>query len=297
MNIRALIVDDEPLARRRLRQLLREAGDVEVVGECGNGADAIDAIRATAPDLVFLDIQMPAPDGFGVVEAIGPERMPIVIFVTAYDRYALRAFDAQALDYLLKPFDRERFTRTLTRARAAVAQARPAALTAQLIAWLQAHQRDVAGGLASAPAATPAFGPAFGPASVPASGPGSAAVAAPAPAAAAAPDHLVSRSTGRLALVRTADIDWISADSNYACLHVGRESHLVRESLATLAVRLAPARFRRIHRSTIVNLDRVKELQPGFRGDYVVVLRDGTRLTLSRSHRRELPELFGPEEE
>jgi two-component system LytT family response regulator len=287
VNIRALIVDDEPLARRRLRQLLREAGDVEVVGECGNGADAIDAIRATAPDLVFLDIQMPAPDGFGVVEAIGPERMPIVIFVTAYDRYALRAFDAQALDYLLKPFDRERFTRTLTRARAAVAQARPAALTAQLIAWLQAHQRDVGAGPTSEPASAPAFAPA--------SGPGSAAVAAPAPAV--APDHLVSRSTGRLALVRTADIDWISADSNYACLHVGRESHLVRESLATLAVRLAPARFRRIHRSTIVNLDRVKELQPGFRGDYVVVLRDGTRLTLSRSHRRELPELFGPEEE
>jgi two-component system LytT family response regulator len=262
MTIRTLIVDDEPLARRRLRQLLRAAGDIDIVAECGNGADAIAAIRATDPHLVFLDVQMPAPDGFGVVSAIGPDRMPVVVFVTAHDQYALRAFDAQALDYLLKPFDRERFERTLNRARAAVAQARPAALSAQLIALLEQHRL-------------------------------STSAAAPALAPAPADTHIVVRSTGRIAMVRVEEIDWIEAESNYARLHVGRESHLIRESMAALAARLAPARFRRIHRSTIVNLDRIKELQPSFRGDYVVILRDGTRLTLSRNYREELPELFG----
>jgi two-component system, LytTR family, response regulator len=251
MTIRALIVDDEPLARRRIRQLLAGAPDVEVVGDCEDGAEAIHAIRSRRPDLVFLDVQMPPPDGFGVIEAVGVEAMPVVIFVTAHDEHALRAFDVHALDYLLKPFDRERFLQAVARARTAIAKGLGQSWQDELRALI-------------------------------------ATTRAPAPHT----DRLVVRSTGRLTMVRVDAIHWIQAEGNYVRLHVDKGSHLLRDTIASLESRLHPGRFRRIHRSTIVNLDRIQDLRPALRGDYVVTLVDGRRLTLSRTYRDRLPELF-----
>ena len=242
--IRALIVDDEPPARDRLRTLLDEAPDVEIVGECGDGRSAVRAIERSRPDLVFLDVQLPELDGLGVVETIGADRMPAVVFVTAYDAYAIRAFELHAIGYLMKPFDGERFARTLDHARRVVEHRD---LAPRLRALLDARARD---------------------------------------------DKLIVRELGRIHVIRTADIDWIEAAGNYVEVHVGRDTHLVHETMKDMAARLAPSQFRRIHRGVIVNVDRIKTIELGARGDGRVLLVDGTRLALSRSCRGELEDLL-----
>src|SRR5262249_15102954 len=222
--------------------------DSPVGGECADGQEARRAIGKHQPQLVFLDVQMPGLNGFDVLEAIGPDKMPAVVFVTAYDAYALRAFEVHALDYLLKPFDRDRFQKALQRARAEVQRAGPDPRLASLLEEVKARK----------------------------------------PA-----ERLMLQSSGKVYFVRVEDIDWVEAAGNYARLHVGGETHLLRETMNGLEARLDPQKFLRIHRSTIVNIERVKELHPWFHGDYQVVLRDGTELTLSRSYRPRLQELFG----
>jgi two-component system LytT family response regulator len=246
MATKALIVDDEPLARLRLRALLAGEKDVVAVGECADGASAIDEIEAQRPDLVFLDVQMPELSGFDVIEAIGPSRMPLVVFVTAYDQYALEAFRVHAMDYLLKPFEDERFRATMQRARArldATRQGSDARLHA-LVEDIASSRRYI--------------------------------------------QRLVIRAAGRVYFVRVDDIDWVEAADNYVRLHVGRASHLLRQTLKELEQQLDPEHFMRIHRSTIVRLDRIQELQPWFHGEYIVLLRDGTRLRTSRTFARKL---------
>jgi two-component system, LytTR family, response regulator len=253
MRVRALIADDEPLARERLRDLLAEDEDVEVVGECGDGREAVATIAALRPDLVFLDVQMPSLDGFGVVEAVGPERMPPTIFVTAFDQYALKAFEVHALDYLLKPFDQERFATALRRAKDRLSHKLEAGVRDKLMALL-----------ADAKPAEPTH-----------------------------VERLAIKSGGSLYFLRTEEIDWVEAAGNYTRLHTGKKVHLLRETMNALETKLDPKRFARIHRSTIVNLERIRELQPFFHGDYVVLLHDGTQLTLSRNYRPKLHGLFG----
>ena len=252
-KIRALIVDDEPLARERMRSLLGIEPDVDVVGEATNGAEAVDAILDRSPDLVFLDVHMPKLDGFEVIEAVGAERMPAVVFVTAYDQHALRAFEVQALDYLLKPFDGERLQDTLRRVRRQIQHTETGDFNERLMALVRdlkdEHRPRV--------------------------------------------DRVVVKSGGRLFFLRTDEIDWIEAAGNYLRLHVGTEGHLLRETMTAIEARLNPETFFRIHRSHIVNIERVKELQPWFNGEYVVILRNGTKLTLSRGYRDRLQEKLG----
>ena len=256
MKIRALIVDDEPLARERLRQLLAAETDVEPVGECPDGTSAVQAIREQKPDLVFLDVQMPDLDGFGVLAALPANHLPAVIFVTANDQFALKAFDVHAVDYLLKPFDKERFQTALRRAMAVLEQRQTSQLNGRIAALLA----DVR--------------PAEKEATV---------------------ERFAVKTTGRVLLIKVEDIDWIEAADNYVNLHVGAEEHLHRETMAAMEALLPVDQFMRISRSTIVNLDRVKELQPMFHGEYTVILRNGTRLTLSRSYREKLSQLLGKE--
>jgi two-component system LytT family response regulator len=251
VKIRTLIVDDEPLARQRLRRLLEADADIAILGECSDGQTAVTELRDLRPDLVFLDVQMPVLDGFGVIQALAGTALPVVIFVTAHDRYALKAFEVHALDYLLKPFDKARFAAALDRAKAQVRQGSAAALNERLAEMLQ-----------SAPGRR-------------------------------GPERLMVKSGGRIYFVRIEDIDWIEAAGNYVRLHVANEDHLLRETLSALEKRLDPARFVRIHRSTIVNLDRIREIQPAFHGDYVIVLQDGKELALSRSCRDRLEESLG----
>ena len=253
MKIRTLIVDDEPLARERLRALLSAEPDIEVIGECGDGPAAVQAIRSDTPDLVFLDVQIPEIDGFGVIERIGVENAPVVVFVTAYDQYALEAFDVHAVDYLLKPFDEARFAKALARARGTVQSQRSGEVNERLLTLLR--------GIKAAPSGRA--------------------------------ERLVVKSAGRLFFLRTEEIDWIESSGNYVCLHVGNETHLLRETMSSLEARLDPTAFIRIHRTAIVNVDRIKELQPLFHGEYEVVLRGGARLTLSRSYRDRLQCLLG----
>jgi len=250
--IRALIVDDEPLARDRVASLLKDEPDIEIAGQCRDGHEAIEAIVKVEPDLVFLDIQMPGADGFDVIKAVGPERMPLVIFVTAYDQHALRAFEVRALDYLLKPFDRERFREALGRARAQIEGRETGDLGRRLLALVQ----DIRPG----PVRT---------------------------------ERIVVKSGGKLFFLRTDEIDWIEAAGNYAKVHVGSDSHLLRETMLSLEAKLDPDKFFRIHRSRIVNLERVKEMQPWFNGEYVVILKTGVKLTLSRGYREKLQERLG----
>jgi two-component system LytT family response regulator len=252
MTIRAAIVDDEPLARRRIRNLLMEAADVEIVAECANGKDAIDLLEESPPDLLFLDIQMPEIDGFDVLQAIGVGRVPVVIFVTAYDQFALRAFEAHALDYLLKPFDDERFGSALQRARERIRQQQGSDLERRLQALL-ANVRGDRGYLR----------------------------------------RLVVPSGHRSIFVRTEDVDWIEAERNYIRLHAGGRAYLLRENLSHIAAALDPAAFCRIHRSTIVNIDRIQAVESLFHGEYLVLLQDGTKLTSGRNYRRSLHALMG----
>ena len=249
MKIRTLIVDDEALARNRLRQLLESESDIELVGECADGRAAVSSIRKTKPDLVFLDIQMPELDGFGVVEAIGAEVAPVVVFVTAYDQFALRAFEIHAVDYLLKPFDRERFRTALHRAVEQVKHREDSELIerqAALIAELKSPKTS---------------------------------------------DRLPVKSGRHISWVNLDEVDWISAADNYAELHAGSKSHLLRETLGALETRLAPDTFVRISRSVIVNAGRIKELKRLFYGGYELTLQDGTKLTLSRRYRDKLRHL------
>lgn len=242
MPIRALIVDDEPLARRGIRRLLRGEPDVEVVGECGDGETAIAAIRTQQPDLVFLDVQMPERSGLDVVRAVGPDAMPVTSFVTAHDRYAVPAFDADAIDYLLKPFDRERLTRALSRARQRIAG--------------KLNVTNLRLALATIDQTVPRY-----------------------------VERLATTAGGRVRFVNVRDIAWIGADGNYADVHAGGHVYTLRESLASLEARLNPADFARIHRSTIVNIHRIREIEPWFNGHHVVSLDTGERLRMSRYQR------------
>jgi two-component system LytT family response regulator len=254
--VRALIVDDERMARKRLRTLLAKDADIEVVGECGNGRDAVVMIRERAPDLVFLDVQMPELDGFAVVRTVGVEQMPAVVFVTAFDQYALKAFEVHALDYLTKPFDRERFVATLERAKEQL-RVRGAADDAPVTLDPDSQRRLIA-------------------------------LLAQLETRKGYVERLMVKSGGRVVFLQTREIDWIEAAGNYVRVHTGQEAHLVHQGLAELAATLDPARFTRIHRSTIVNLDRVREMQPWFHGDAILILRDGTKLTVSRTYREGL---------
>ena len=252
MKIRTLIVDDEPLGRERIRTLLADDPEIEVVGECSDGRQAVAAIERSRPDLVYLDVQMPEMDGFAVLDRIAGERMPAIIFVTAYDRYAVQAFEVHALDYLLKSFDRERFQAALQRAKDQLRHSRDGLWTERLTGLLEdleARQKRLT--------------------------------------------RLIIRSAGRIFFVRVEEIDWLEAADNYVRIHVNRESHLIRDTLQSLEGRLDPSKFLRIHRSTVVNFDRIKELQPLFHGDYVVRLQDGTELTLTRNYKEKLTGALG----
>jgi two-component system LytT family response regulator len=253
VKIRTLIVDDEPLGRERIRTLLSSDPEIEVIGECTDGRQAIAATEASKPALVFLDVQMPEMNGFAVLDAIASDHMPAIIFVTAYDHYAVQAFEVHALDYLLKSFDRGRFQAALQRAKGEIQRSKAGLLNerlAGLLEDLQAKQKRLT--------------------------------------------RLVVKSAGRIVFLRAEEIDWAGAADNYVRIHSGRESHLIRETLQSLESRLNPEKFLRIHRSTLVNLDRIRELLPIFHGDYLVKLNDGTELTLSRSYREKLLEPLSP---
>ncbi len=261
--MRVLVVDDEAPARRKLLRLLAEEPDVHVVGEADNGPDAVAAIEALTPDLVLLDVQMPGLDGFGVVEALECDPLPRVVFVTAYDQYALRAFEVHALDYLLKPFDGERFRQAFRRGRGQLerrAHGHVHKLSA-LLEELTRERRSLEEKLT-----------------------------------AGRPQHMewvMVRARGKIEFLRTAEVDWIEAEGNYVRLHAAKRGFLIREKISTLEERLDPDRFIRVHRSTIVNLDRVVELRPLPSGDCIILLRDGVELKLSRGYRQKLAERVG----
>jgi two-component system, LytTR family, response regulator len=254
VKTRVLVVDDEPLARARVLALLQSLPDVECIGECADGLSAVATIRKEAPDVVLLDVQMPELDGFGVLSQISDAKMPAVIFVTAYDRFALKAFEVHAVDYLLKPFDRDRFVTALNRATEQMKRQQAGELSQRLTALLA----DVR--------------PEQRPKQL---------------------DRIAVKSSGRVVFVKVDEIDWVEAADNYVNLHVGAENHLHRETMSSLEGQLPADKFMRISRSTIVNVDRIKELQPLFHGEYSVILRNGTKLTLSRSYREKLDQLMG----
>ena len=270
--IRALIVDDEPLARRGIRQLLEAYDDITVVGECRNGRDALAALDALAPDLVFLDVQMPELDGFEVLRARGPARMPYVIFVTAYDEFAVKAFETHALDYLVKPVSDARFATALERVRERMRFTEALALSQRIGDLLAAQALHIARGDAPAAESARAEG----------SLPGTIAPAR---------RLIVPTSTGDLVL-DVDEIDWIQAEDYYAAVHARGRRHLIRESLASLEQRLDPHRFARVHRSAIVPLDRVREMRTIGGGESVLVLRDGTRVPVSRRRREQVSSLI-----
>jgi two-component system, LytTR family, response regulator len=250
--IRVVIVDDEPLGRTVIREMLRSDSDFAVVSECATGQEAIAVISNERPDLVFLDVQMPEVDGFAVLTALAPEHLPMIIFVTAYDQYAVSAFDVHAVDYLLKPFDRERFGRALQRAKAQLRQQSANDVNQRILALLE-EQR-----------AKPKY-----------------------------LERLVIKNNGRVFFLKTEEIDWISAEGNYVNLHVKKESYLLRETISSLEAQLNPQKFARIHRSQIVNIDRIRELHHWSHGEYQVILHDGAELMLSRSYREKLHGLLG----
>jgi two-component system LytT family response regulator len=270
-RIRAAIVDDEVPARAALRHLLAADPEIEVVGEAADGGGAIALIEREHPDLVFLDVQMPELTGFDVLRALDQEALPAVVFVTAYDRYALRAFDVHAADYLLKPFSDERFQETLRVAKTAIAANRLGELRRRLAGLLSALDAGTARGGAPAPARE------------------TEAAGARSPYL----ERLILRDGDKVVIQKVAEIDWIDAEGDYVRVHVGKTSFRVRETVKRLVRQLDPARFARIHRSMIVNVDRIRELQPYYRGEYAVLLHDGTRLKLSRGCRPGLEALLG----
>jgi two-component system, LytTR family, response regulator len=250
MKIRTLIVDDESLARDRLRRLLSEEPEIELIGEAGDGQSALDAITELKPDLVFLDVQIPELNGFEVLEHIPKELHPNIVFVTAHDKFALRAFDVHAVDYLLKPFDKERFKTALGRALDKIkAREHPAQKIESLLTEVKPPSKTV--------------------------------------------DRLMVKTDGRMLLLKVDDVDWVEAADNYVSLHIGHDSHLMRETMSSIEQRLPPEKFMRISRSSIVNVERIKELQPMFHGEYIVILKNGVKLTLSRTYRDQLDKLMG----
>ena len=251
--IRVLVVDDEVLAREKIREMAKDDPQIEIIGECANGGEAIAAIRAQMPDLLLLDVQMPEIGGFAVLEALSPPPPPPhVIFVTAYDQYAVRAFEVHALDYLLKPFDRERFHAAIERAKTQVRRKQDDGFDQRILALLEQiksknkyHER------------------------------------------------LVVKTSGRVFFLDTDEINWIEAEGNYVNLHTSKKSYLLRETISNLETQLDPKKFIRIHRSAIVNIDFIKELQPWTHGEYHVILQNGTQLTLSRNYRENLQGALG----
>ncbi len=260
-KLRVLIADDELLARQRLEDLLAKKNEIDLIGMAVNGQEAVEAIRSLAPDLVFLDVQMPGLTGMDVVREIGPEKMPATIFVTAYDQYALKAFEVAALDYLLKPFEDERFEQTFSRAVKTLELRKMGEMAGQLVTLLQGKE-----GIPDAPVSKqpPAY-----------------------------LERIAVEMRGQMQIVPVARIDYITASGPYAELHVGEDTHLIRERMQTLEERLDPTVFFRIHRSAIVRLDRIESLLHGMGGDYAVRLKDGRRLKVSRSRREELEQRLG----
>lgn len=247
-RIRTIIVDDEELARERIRTLLARVADVEIVGEASNGQSALALIADQQPELVFLDVQMPEMDGFELIRHL-PEPRPQIVFVTAHDKFAVQAFEVHAVDYLLKPFDRERFETALGRA----------------VAKIRSHPNGGTDFSSLLKEVRPSNKPLT---------------------------RLLVKTEGKMLLVNLDDIDWIESSDNYVTLHLGNESRLMRETMSSLETRLPPAKFLRISRSTIVNVERIKELQPMFHGEYIIILRNGARLTLTRGYREKLNQLI-----
>jgi two-component system LytT family response regulator len=247
MKIRTLIVDDMPLARKLIKESLTGENDFEIIGECEDGSDAINAIKTLEPDLVFLDVQMPEVSGFEVIEYIGIEQMPVVIFITAYDEFALRAFEACALDYLLKPFKKSRLIRTLERAKREInlrQAGKPDQHLSQLMSQVGREPKYL--------------------------------------------QRIIVKSGEQTILLSVDDIDWIGGAGNYLELHVGKEIYLIRGRMNTMELKLNPDTFGRVHRSTIINLNRVKTLHPLFHGDHLIRLGDGTELNMSRTYYEKL---------
>jgi two-component system LytT family response regulator len=251
-KIRTLVVDDEPIARSHVVALLRDEADVEVIGECSDGIEALEAIERSSPDLLFLDVQIPKLNGFELLEAVGSAHAPAVVFVSAVHDHALRAFEVRAVDYLLKPFSVDRFRSAVSHARAQLTHRHATTIGRQILDLLPEMRRVSPGR-----------------------------------------DRVLVKASGRIYFVRAADIDWCEAAGNYVRLHVGLQTHLVRDTMAHVEADLDPAQFVRIHRSAIVNVDRIQELQSTFGGEYVVLLRGGTRLTLSRGYREGLQSRLG----
>jgi two-component system LytT family response regulator len=257
MPVKVLIVDDEPLARRRSARLLREREDVEIVAQCSGGAEAVEAIREHDPDLVLLDIQMPDIDGFGVISEVGADRMPQVVFVTAYDQHAIRAFDVNAVDYVVKPYTSERFHEAVNRAMTRIASRGESAEStseeeARLLSILErVTANDVAGS-----------------------------------------DRIIVRDRDRTRLVRARDVDWVESEANYVRLHVGTASYLIRGNLGKLEEKLAGFGFVRVHRRFLVNVERVTEVQPWFGGDAILILANNTKVRLSRTFKEPFERRF-----
>jgi two-component system LytT family response regulator len=252
--IRVLVVDDEPLAREKIQRMAKDDPDLRIVAECANGAEAIEAIQTLAPDLILLDVQMPEVGGFAVLEALSSNNIPLppVIFITAYDHYAVRAFEVNALDYLLKPFDRERFRAAIERAKKTIRREQAPALDERIVALLEQLQGQQK-----------------------------------------YHERLVVKTGGRVFFLNTDEVDWVEAEGNYVSIHTGKKTYLLRETISSLESQLDPKKFIRIHRSSIVNINRIKELQPWSHGEYHVILLDGTQLTLSRSYREKLQSALG----
>jgi two-component system LytT family response regulator len=251
-RIKVLIADDELLARKFIRRMLKQDPEVEIVAECNNGADAVTMIRKEKPDLVFLDVQMPEMNGFAVLDAVKLDHLPEIIFTTAYEAYAVRAFELHALDYLLKPFDQVRFKAALRYAKERFHSQQDEARHLQigsLLESMRAQQQYL--------------------------------------------DRIIIRADGRITFLHTREIDWIEADDKYLHLHTEKGARLVRQTLTAMESQLDPKKFVRVHRSTMVNVDRIKELQPLFNGEHSLILENGTRLTLSRKYKDKLFELLG----
>ncbi|HEY6206931.1 MAG TPA: LytTR family DNA-binding domain-containing protein [Chthoniobacterales bacterium] len=251
-SIKALIVDDEALARKFIRRMLKDDHGVEIVGECSNGKQAVAAIKKQRPDIVFLDVQMPGMDGFAVLESIGAERLPEIIFTTAYEQYAIRAFELHALDYLLKPFDQPRFKDAIRHAKERFHSREQKNDRLQMSALLDSIRNE-----------PPHL------------------------------DRLVIKAGGRITFLNTDQINWIEADDKYVHLHADNIHPMVRQTISAMETQLDPKKFRRVHRSAIVNVERIKELQPLFSGEHSILLHDGTKLTLSRNYKDKLFELLG----
>lgn len=295
MRVRVLIVDDESLARQRVRRLVQTEADVEVVGEAESGHEAVALIRELQPDLVCLDVQMPGLDGFGVLRELDGGHVPMVLFITAYDEHAQRAFDVHAVDYVLKPVDEDRFKAAFDKARKQRANAVAAERLGEL---LETVRRLADGGAALADGRGEAGAAGNGHANGAGANGSSATGAAGGVGANGATNgryasRILVKQDGRMFFVKTTEIDWIEADRNYVRLHVGKTSHTIRERISHLEETLDPRLFARIHRSTIVNLNRVREMQQWFSGDYVVILEDGTRLRLSRHYRDRVEKQVG----